>query len=102
MFAQPGAGEFFTAVLGEDAVDGGMVGFGRGGAESQRYWPEAQFEQPIAATRLAVIVALGRGAGDDLDLAVVETELAIDRGDLRLDGALVGQEDPRRSRCWLP
>ena len=54
---------------------------------------EAELEQPVAAARLAVVVALGRRAGEDLDLAVVEAEAAVDRGDLRLDRALVGQEE---------
>ena len=58
---------------------------------------EAQFEQAIAASRLAVIVALRRRAREDLDLAVVQAEAAVDGGDLRLDRALVRQEQPRRA-----
>ena len=58
---------------------------------------EAQLEQAIAAARLAVIVALRRGAAEDLDLPVVEAEAAIDRRDLRFERALVGQEEPRRA-----
>ena len=95
---QPGARESLAAVLGENPLD----------ARPDRSWrrrrkgraptrTEAQFEQAIAAPRLAVIVALGRRPRDDLDLAVVEAEAAIDRGDLRLDRALVRQEDPRRA-----
>jgi hypothetical protein len=45
----------------------------------QRYFAEAQFEQPVAAARQAVIVTLGPGACQDLDLAIVEPEAAIDR-----------------------
>ena len=49
-----------------------------GGGKGQRDLAEAELEQPIAAARLAVVVALRRGAGEDLDLAVVEAEAAID------------------------
>src|SRR6202035_1833865 len=56
-----------------------------------------ELEQAIAAPRLAVIVALRRGAGEDLDLAVVQAETPIDRRDLRLDRPLVRQEQPRRA-----
>ena len=81
----------------EDRIDGGMIGFRRGGGESQRDLAETECEQPVAAPGLAIIVALGNGPRDDLDLAVVEPEAAIGRGDLRLEGAIVRQEDPRRA-----
>src|SRR3546814_5600770 len=42
---------------------------------------------------LAVVVALGHRPREDFDLAIVETEAAIDGGDLRLDRALVRQQD---------
>ena len=58
---------------------------------------ETELEQPVAAARLAVVVALGRRSAQDLDLPVVETEAPVDRGDLRLERALVGQEQPRRA-----
>src|SRR3546814_20347486 len=54
---------------------------------------QAQLEQPVAAARLAVVVALGHRPREDFDLAIVETEAAIDGGDLRLDRALVRQQD---------
>ena len=58
---------------------------------------KTQLEQAIAAPGLAVVVALGRGARQDLDLPVVETEAPIDSRDLRLDRPLVRQEQPRRA-----
>ena len=67
--------------------------FDGGRGEGERDLAEAELEQAVAAARLAVIVALGRGAGEDLDLAVVEAEAPIDRRDLRLDRALVRQQD---------
>ena len=94
---EPSGRESVAAVLGDDALDRGVVGLGRGGAEGERDRAETQLEQPIAAARLAVIVALRRRAREDLDLAIVEAEAAIDRGDLRLDRALVRQEDARRA-----
>src|SRR3546814_1751674 len=38
------------------------------------------------------LVALGQRPREDFDLAIVETEAAIDGGDLRLDRALVRQQ----------
>jgi hypothetical protein len=44
---------------------------------------------------LAVVIALGRGSREDLDLPVVETEAPIDFRDLRLDRPFVRKEKPR-------
>ena len=74
-----------------------MIGLGGGGAKRERQRAEAKFEQPIAAPRLAVIIALRRRPRDDLDLAVVQAEAAIDRGNLRLQRPFVGQEQPRQA-----
>ena len=82
-------------MFGEHALDRGLVGLGGRGAEGERDLAKTQLEQPVAAARLAIIVALRRGARENLDLPVVEAEAAIDRGDLRLDRALVRQEQPR-------
>jgi hypothetical protein len=41
------------------------------GRKAKRDATETELEQAIAAPRLAVIVALRRGPGEDLDLAVV-------------------------------
>ena len=83
-------------MLGEHARDRGLIGLGGRGAEGERDLAKAELEQPVAAARLAVIVALRDGAREDLDLPVVEAEAAIDRRDLRLDRALVRQQ----SRVW--
>jgi hypothetical protein len=63
--AQPGGGEAVTAVLGEHDRDRGLVGLGRGGGEGERYVGEAEIEEPVAAPRLAVVVALGCRAAED-------------------------------------
>ena len=74
------------ARLGEDLRDGCLIRLGGRGAERECDLAQSELEQAIAAAGLAVIIALGRGAGDDLDLAVVETETPVDAEDLRLDG----------------
>ena len=104
MLGEPGVDEAALAMLGENAIDDRVIGLGRGGAEGERDRAEAQFEQPVAAARLAVVVALGRGAGDDLDLPVVQAEPPIDRGDLRLDRSFIRKEDACRAALdnrWL-
>ena len=87
--AQPGGGEAVSAVLCEHGRNRGLIGLGRGGGEGERNLAQTQLEQAIAPARLAVVVAFRRCAGEDLDLAIVEAEAAIDRRDLRLDRALV-------------
>src|SRR5712675_728006 len=94
---KPCGREGVAAMLAKNPLDRGLIGLLRRGGERQRDVAEAKFEQPVAASRLAVIVPLRRRAGEDLDLPVVETEAAIDRRDLRLDGSLVRQEQPRRT-----
>ena len=78
-------------------LDRGLVGLRGSGGEGERDVAETEFEQAIAAPRLAVVVALRRRAREDLDLAVVQAEAPVDRRDLRLDRALVRQEQPRRA-----
>src|SRR5262249_10154498 len=58
---------------------------------------KSEFEQAIATPRLAIIIPLRRGPSEDLDLPVIEPETPVDRRDLRFDGAIVGQQDPRRA-----
>ena len=65
--------------------------------QGERNRPESELELPVAARRLRVVIALRCGTGDDLDLALVEAEALVDGGGLRLDGAIVGQEDARRA-----
>src|SRR5436190_24006164 len=76
---------------------GCLIRLGGRGAERECDLAQSELEQAIAAARLAVIVALGRCAGDDLDLAVIETETPVDAEDLRLDRALIRKEESRRA-----
>ena len=87
--AQPGGKEALAAVFSDQALDLGLVGFGGGGAERQCHVGQAELEQPIAAAGLAVIIPLGRGAREDLDLPVVQcvfqnsrTAISLNRGHL--------------------
>ncbi len=80
---QPRCGETGFASLGHEVCDGGLIGFGGRSGERECHLGEAQFEQAIAAPRLAVIVALGCRAAEDLDLPIVQSKAAIDGRDLR-------------------
>ena len=81
----------------ESLGDAELVGLGRGGGEGQRDLAQAQFEQAVAAPRLAIIIALGDCPREDLDLAVIQAEPPVDRGDLGFDRTIVGQEDAGRA-----
>src|SRR3546814_5934902 len=74
-----------------------VVGLRGCGAESQSDFGQAQLEQAISPAALAVIIPLGRGPREDFDLAIIEAEAPIDGGNLRLDGAFVRQQQPRRA-----
>ncbi len=95
--AQPRAGEFAVSVVLQNALDCGVVGFRRRGAESERNRTQIKFEEPVAAPRLRVIVALGSRPRDNLDLPIIQTEMPISRGDLRFKGTLIGQEHACRT-----
>src|SRR3546814_2007292 len=50
-------------MFGDEFADADLVGLGRRGGEGERDLAEAQFEQPVSAARLAIIVSLrGRPA----------------------------------------
>ena len=63
---------------GQNPCDGDLVGLRGSGGEGKGDLAKAKIEQPIAAPRLAIVVALRRRLGEDLDLAVVEAEAAVD------------------------
>src|SRR3546814_17408469 len=65
--------------------------------ERERDGAEPELEKPVAAPRLQVVVALRGGAGDQLDLPLVEAEALIGGPRLWLDRPVVGQEDALRS-----
>ena len=93
VFGQPLGEKPVRAAAGVNRGDQRLVLLRRGGAERQRYVRQTQLEEPVAAAGLAVIVALGHRAREDLDLAIVEAETPIDGGDLRLDRAFVREQD---------
>jgi len=79
------------------AVDEGLCRRIGGAAQGQRQRPQAKLEQAVAAPGLEVVLAFGRRLGDQVDLPRIEPEALIDRAGLRLDRALVGQEDALRA-----
>src|SRR3546814_6379871 len=62
-----------------------------------RHIAKAEFEQLIAAPRLAIIVALRGRPAQYLDLAIVEPEAFVDARNLRFGGAFIGQENACRA-----
>src|SRR5262245_39794433 len=97
LVTEPGGSESLATALPEDVCDCGLIGLGRSGRECEPHLSQAELEQAIAAAGLTVVVAFRRRPGEDLDLPIVETEAAIDAQDLRLNGALVRQEQARRA-----
>src|SRR3546814_8104225 len=95
--AQPLGRERGCPVSFDDLGDAELVGLDRGGGEGQRDLAQPQLEQPVAAPRLAVVVALRRRPAEDYDLAGVEPKAFVDGGDLMLGGARVRQVDARRA-----
>ena len=89
------AANSFAALCGNDRGDGRLVGLGGRGGEGERDLGQAELEHAIAAARLAVVFALRRRRAQDLYLPIVETETAVDPGDLRLERALIRQKNPR-------
>ena len=95
--AQPRGGERDLALLCDEVGDGGLVGLGRRRAEGERYIREPEFEEPVAPAGLAIVIPLRDRLRQDVDLPGVQAEAVVDRGDLRLQRALVRQEDPCRA-----
>ena len=94
---QPVGGKAAPAMLFDDTGHGELVTLGRGGGKGERHFAKAQFEQAITARGLTVIIALGRCPAEDFNLAVVQSEAAIDTQNLGFDRPVVGQEDSRRA-----
>src|SRR3546814_17792654 len=72
--AQPGGGEAVAAMFGEQFGDARLICLRRGGGKGERHIAKPQVEQPIATSRLAVIIALGGGSTEDFALTVVQPE----------------------------
>ena len=70
--AKPRGSESFAAMRAERLRNGCLVGLGGGSGKGERDLAQTEIEQAIAAAGLAVVVALGRGPSEDLDLPVVE------------------------------
>src|SRR6266446_5414956 len=90
---EPAGYKMVAATFGKDSFDQRLIGLGGSGGEGERDLAKTEFEQAIATPRLAVVVALRRCPGQDLDLPVVKPKASVDRHDLRLDGTIVRQQD---------
>src|SRR6202020_2794325 len=94
---QPASYKVVAAMFSNDLPNQHLVGFRGGRGEGQSNLAETEFEQSIAPAGLAVVVTFRRCASEDLDLAVVQPKPPIDCRDLRLYGAVVGQENSSRT-----
>src|SRR3546814_20812660 len=81
----------------DQLADLDLVGSRGGGGKGERHIAKAEFEQSIAAPRLAIIVALRGRPAQYLDLAIVEPEAFVDARNLRFGGAFIGQENACRA-----
>ena len=79
------------------AVDQSLVLRRSGRSKRQCDGAKSELELSVAARGLGIVFALRRGARDDLDLSRIEAKALIDQGRLRLDGSVIGQEDPGRA-----
>src|SRR6202034_771950 len=69
-----------------------------GANESQCSRSQRELEEPPPERREVVVIALGRGLGDDVDLPVGESELPIQLACLRIASFGVGQIELGRTR----
>ena len=60
--------------------------------------PSANWNKPPPERRDVVVIALGRGLGDDVDLPIGEAELPVELAGLRTPGLGVGQIELGRTR----
>jgi hypothetical protein len=77
--------------------DGVLICLRRCRGERERRLAQPQLEQTVAAPGLAIIIPPRHGTRQNFDLAIIEAEAAIDRHDLRLEGAFIGEKYPRRA-----
>src|SRR3546814_11060909 len=78
--AQPGFGEAIGAMRFDQGADRGEVAALRSGGEGKRDRAEAEMDPPVAACRLAGVIALGRRRGEEFGPAVVEPGARVDAG----------------------
>src|SRR5436305_1194628 len=90
---QPGDCKCAGTMVLQHRLDGTLVLLRTTGGKRQRNRTQIKLEQPIAQSRLVVVVTLRLRLGDDGDLSLVETKPLIDRAQLRLGGLRIGQKD---------
>src|SRR3546814_19822539 len=92
---EPGS-EIARPVFGQDGVDEGLRFRVGCAAQRQGAGAEAQLEQSVAASRLQVIMALGRGAGDQFDVAFIDAKEVISGASRWSDRPAIGKNEPMR------
>src|SRR3546814_9561658 len=85
---QPGLREATATMLRDQLGDTALVRFRGRRREGQGDFTQPEIEQAVAASRLAIIVALRCCPAQYLDLAGVKAEPFVNARDLRLAGAL--------------
>src|ERR1700674_2265646 len=90
--AEPGRRKIKAGRGREHAINCALIVGRRRPGERQRDRTKAQIEQPIAQTRLVVVVALGLRVRNDRDLALVETEALVHAAQLGLAGLRIREE----------
>ena len=91
------AGREVVPAIGEQGVDARLHGGIGRAAQGEGDRTEAELEQAVAALRLQVIVPLGGGSANELDLPLVEPEALVRRAALRIERAVVRQKDALRA-----
>src|SRR6202790_1772521 len=87
-------------VLREHMVDEDLICWRGRAADRQRDGTEAQLKQPVPAMGLEVILTLRRAPRDQLYLRIFGAEAIVCRSCLRLDRAVIRQEDPLRATFY--
>src|SRR3546814_495754 len=90
--AEPEFGEIGMAARLDQLADLDLVGSRGGGGKGERHIAKAEFEQSIAAPRLAIIVALRGRPAQYLDLAIVEPERSLMRAIFRSAAGSLGRK----------
>src|SRR6201995_937011 len=93
----PEAARKLGLALSQEPVDEKLVSGRRRAAEGKRNWAQAEFKQPVAPTRLQIVLPLRNSACDQLHLPVIQTKLFIKALALGLDRSFIGEKDALRT-----
>ena len=94
---KPPSGEGFRLVGIDEPIHQPLIVGRAGAAEGQGDRTEGEREEAVSSWAHHVVVALGCGRGEQIDLALVQAEALIEGLHHRLMGALVGQKNLLRA-----